>query len=353
MESTIIYPNKFALQVSLNDFCSRRFVDIFAQERGIFISNATQSDLGDYLSGLFFDRDDLSQIHHEALHVYKKNSLSGFWVSTNGDGINLLDELERSIGKIVEPKNSMTLGQIIKKDGLGDDYFIGSVGYLQRQPGRVEFLNEVERSFEFYIKEVEPNRWQILVDGHRAQDAQILEDWFPTFSVRNYQVVTIDQGELNNSETVAFFDQLSTEGMSEAWEFTQVKKITLRKSNTQDDEEETRNETDQSVLSGISQAILEGKDLRHNSFVKQCENGGYRFTAMTYEYSQKEHPYVIEIRAEFKGRPKLFEVATEKSTRRVGPEEKLEDFQFPEEQILQMLTTFYGKAKLIFDAIVT
>ncbi len=353
MERKVIYPDKFALQVSLCDFCSRQFVDIFAQDRGVFIANATQNELGEFLSGLFFDGDDLSEIHEAALHVYKKNSLSGFWASTDGDGITLLDELEASSGRVVEPKNQMTLGPIIQKNGLGDNTFSGSVGYFQRQPGRVEFLSEVQRNFDFYIKEVEQNRWQILVDGHRSQDAQILEDWFPNFSRRNYQVVTIDQGELSNTQTVMFFDELSRCGMTSDWNFSQVKRITLRKNSPQNNEEDEKDETDRSVLSGISQAILEGQDLRQNSFVKQCETGGYRFTAMTYEYNHVKQPYVVEIRAEFKGRPKLFEVAMEKSLRRTGREERLEDYQFPKDQVLQMLSAFYGQAKFIFDQIVT
>jgi len=353
MERIIVYPDKFALQVSLCDFCSRQFLDTFAQERGVFIANATQNEVGEFLSGLLFDADDLEEIHEAALHVYKKNSLSGFWASTDEIGKGLIDELEAASGRIVEQKNQMTLGPIIQKQNLGENVYSGSVGYFQRQPGRVEFLHEVQRNFDFYIKEVEQNKWQILVDGHRAQDAQILEDWFPNVSKSNYQVVTIDQDDLSNSQTVSFFDELSRCGMTNEWNFTQVKRITLRRNSLKNDEDDDRDETDHSILSGISQAILEGQDLRQNSFVKQCESGGYRFTAMTYEYHNTKHPYAVEIRAEFKGRPKLFEVAMEKSSKRVGREDKLEDFQFPKDQALQILSAFYGQAKFIFDQIIT
>lgn len=354
MERNIFYPDKYALQVSLSDdFCSRQFVDHFAQEKGIFIANATQNELGDFLSDLLYDGDDLSKIHDSALHVYKKNSLSGFWASTDKKGLSLLDELEAYNGQVVEPKNKMTMGPIIQKKALGENIYSGSVGYVQRQPGRVEFLSEVDRNFEFYIREVEQNHWQILVDGHRSQDAQILEDWFPNFSTRNYQVVTIDQDELSNGQTVGFFDELSRYGMTAEWSFTQVRKITLRKGSSQSDDEEEKHETDRSILSGISQAILEGQDLRHNPFVKDCENGGYRFTAMTYEFHHVKDPYVVEIRAEFKGRPKLFEVAMENSQQRTGLDDKLENYQYPKDQALKMLSTFYTQAKLIFDQIVT
>lgn len=349
----IIYPDIFALQISLSDFCSRHFVDIFAQERGIFIANATQKDLGEFLSGLFFDSSDLSEIHDAALHIYRKNSLSGFWASTEEAGVSLIDELEAHSGMVVEPKNKMTLGPIIQKNGLGEKFYIGSIGYYQRQPGRVEFLSEVKRNFDFYLREIEENRWEVLVDGNRSQDVQILEDWFPNFSKRNYQVVKIDQDYLLDNQTIVFFDELSKCGMTNEWLFTQVRKITLRRNSAQNDEVEEKEETDRSILSGISQAMLEGQDLRHNSFVKQCENGGYRFTAMTYEYHHNTHPFVIELRAEFKGRPKLFEVAMEKILKRTGKDEVLENYQFPKEQELQLLTDFYGQAKIIFDLLVS
>jgi hypothetical protein len=170
-----------------------------------------------------------------------------------------------------------------------------------------------------------------------------MEDWIKKIGGRDTELFVIDQSFLTSIQTVAFFDTLATRGMGKDWHFTKVKHLIFRKG---DDDEE---EAGKSELSGITQAILDGNDLRDNPFVKQSEESGYRFTAMTYEFEHKKEPHILQIRAEFKGRPKVFEVELKSSKKRVGKEENLEDCPLKDEEEMKICADFWTNAKKVFD----
>ncbi len=241
----INYPNRYELNLSLAEFCSRDFVDHFAQGKGIFIANATTKEISAFLSNIFYEYGDIEDIHSAALHISENRSLSGFWAEEIEKGIGLVNELEASVGNIVDERSQMRLGAIIEKKGLGEQIYCSHVGYTQKQPGRVEFLSEIPREFEFYIKQLDENKWEILVDGNRAQDTQTLADWFEGKARKNYRLVTIDQALFSKEiQTIQFFDELSKSGMQDDWRFSQVRRITLRKPpKNADDEEEIEEAT--------------------------------------------------------------------------------------------------------------
>lgn len=238
----------------------------------------------------------------------------------------------------------MKLGPVVahrEKDSMTHQ---GTIGYIQRKPGRVEFLQEDHRSFDYYIQEIQKGQWQVLVDCNKSNDSKVLEDLINKNTRREIRMVVLDQDSLSSKQTIRFFDELATRGMSSEWRFTEVKQLVFRKAK-QDVEEEV----EESQLSGITQAILEGNDLRENPFVKQSEESGYRFTAMTYEYENKTKPFVIQVHAEFKGRPKVFEVSLKSYKAREGIKELLEPFSISMDEDRRIRSDFWSIAKEIYD----
>lgn len=347
------YPNQYEIQQALS-FCDRSFIDNFAQSQGIFITYVAKEGLIDVLSKLFFEHGDLEEIRNGAFQIHTKSTLAGFMISSEIDkeNFNLVDVFDSRRGGVVDVKTKMKLGPIVNISGAEPETHRGTVEYIQWKPGRVEFLQEDARSFNYYVQKAESeNQWKILVDCTRSTDAKIMENWMESIS-RDIKVGKIDQDSLTSSQTIHFFDELAVRGVVEEWNFTQVKRLVLRRAVPSSEAEEEKEETRPSVLSGITQAILEGNSLRNNPFVKQCEEGGYRFTAMTYEYEGRNDPNILEIRAEFKGRPKVFEVALENFKQRVGIEEVLRPARLPNERKVKMLSQFWAKAKVIFDELI-
>lgn len=343
------YPSRYEIQQTLEEFCKRWFLDEFAQSRGVFITNVTQENLAEFLSSLFFDNEDLEQIRKAALQIHTQNTLSGFQVTSPEEGLDLVSLLDQERGTIVDAKSQMKLKNIIEKQENNKTVYHGTIEYQQIKPGRVQFLQGSERSFDFYIHKVSEGNWQILVDCSRSNDSRLMENWIRKQAPRETELRIINQDKLTTSQTIQFFDELGKRGEGSDWTFTQVKRIVLRKETNSGEEDEERVETETSVLSGITQAILEGNELRNNPFVKQSEEGGYRFTAMTYQYEHKRQPFTKKIRAEFKKKPKVFEVALENYSRRTGLEERLEGEKLTSSERIQLLSQFWQQAKTLFE----
>jgi hypothetical protein len=353
MEKDYNYPSRYELEQALSEFCKRSYVDEFAQSKGIFITNATQEDLGQLLATLLFEHGDLEQVRNAALEVNTKSTLAGFLVLSADEDFDLPGVMEELRGDVVDRKTQMTLGPIFMEQKGNFPSYRGSVEYTQRKPGRMQFLQGTQRSFDYYINPFSEGRWQVLVDCSRSNDARMMEEWVKRQSPRDVRLDVIDQDSLTSVQTIHFFDELAKRGASSEWNFSQVRRIVLRRETAlSPSEDEERVETEPTVLSGITQAILEGNALRNNPFVKQCEEGGYRFTAMTYQYESRAHAFVMEIRAEFKKKPKVFEVALEGHRRRRGLEEELVYEGLPAQQKIEILSKFWGRAKEVFDDLI-
>ena len=101
----------------------------------------------------------------------------------------------------------------------------------------------------------------------------------------------------------------------------------------------------------LRQAILDGKNLREDAFVKQFESAGCIFTAMTFEFHHKTEPEVIHIRAEFKGNPKIFEVSIVNTYEIKGPEAKPEISVISKNKNFELRSLFWNNAKKIFSEV--
>lgn len=345
----IKYPARYDLQQAFKEFCQYKWLEKFAQEQGILLSNATHDGLADFLSGLFFEHAQLERIRNSALQTASTNSVYGFRVATDDSNFSLPDMIDNYREKVVDQHNQMKVKALVYYVIENSKLFHGTIEYLQQKPGRIQFLQGTERAFDYYIRLIADDEWEIMVDCGRSIDGRLIEEWVSKKLPRDSYVMKIEQDRLTTSQTIRFFDELGSEGAGMGWRLSQVKRIVLRRDNGSSDVEEEHVETSESVLSGITQAILEGSELRNNPFVKQCEEGGYRFMAMTYEYESKEQPFVKEIRAEFKQRPKVFEISLPNYYRRSGINGSLEKQGLSSEHRVQILSVFWGKAKGVFD----
>lgn len=140
-----------------------------------------------------------------------------------------------------------------------------------------------------------------------------------------------------------------------------MSRLTLKKSKDKVEDEDEEEGTDSPTseeeikeapkeqLSGISQAILEGKNLRENPFVHLAEQGGYIFSSMTYLFVRNKDNSHITLRAEFKGNPKIFEVSLEGYTTSSTAPGEDSITSLTEEQNYQFRTTFWNSAKKIYN----
>ncbi len=178
---------------------------------------------------------------------------------------------------------------------------------------------------------------------------------------RNIFLDDIKLEKLSVKNTIDFFDRLVKEGLEDPWHINDILRITLRKSkekqteedHDKDDKNDKNKEDDekevaQEHLTGISQAILEGKNLRENQFVHLAEKSGYFFSSMTYQFVNNTENSIINLRAEFKGSPKIFEVSLEHYSN--ISEESVTTI--PDELNYSFRAMFWNSAKRIYEELV-
>lgn len=296
------YPARYDIEQTLGQFAKREFVEDFAKSRGIFITKATRVQLADKLSRFFYDNDDIEEIRDVAYKTSRTQTLSGFSVKLE-DGAGLVESIRTALINN-EFDEHISVGPLVKSNNTENEEFICEVSYISKKPGRIEFLQEESRSFSLVVRKTNDKEFQVLTVGNKATDDSICKRIVKKSISRRGKIVSLDVDELTTRQTICFFDELANDGIQNEWNLLEVCQLVLKKGDD-DDDDELEMASSQELI-GINQAVLDGDNLRNNSFVKQTETNGYRFISMTYRFAHTVKPCIIDIKAEFKMRPKVF-----------------------------------------------
>lgn len=353
MAKRIIYPTEYELEEVMSEIVDSNFLKGFSNARGIFMLNASQKDLAKELSYLYYEDKDLESIREKAYHKINNHTLSGFVIESTDENFSLVD-LYSSIRKEAKFPKGYVLNSLTKaKD---KEIYKGNIEYIKTKAARIQFLQDEIGSFNFYFINKD-GKWQVEVDCSKSTDSKELFSILEKNLRKDLEdTQVLDENYLSTEQSILFFDELRTKGLPNEWNLVDIKSITLRKGKDDDDNSEDSEEISDEHLAGIRQAILEGKNLRNNRFVIESEKSGYRFTSMIYEFSNSKTPNYIKIKAEFKGRPKVFEVGIisyegvygstlDALVRQPEDLKEIENFQ--------IRSIFWNNAKIIFDSLYT
>ena len=251
---------------------------------------------------------------------------------------------------------------------IGVNKYGGRIEYRKRRPGRNAFLKYEEREIAFRMEALSQKTWQVEIDGENSADGKVIQQMFTSaVKGKDIRMEEILFDGLTDENKRNLFDRLVKEGLGNEWKIEDVLRLTLKKPKSQldeiseDGENEELTETEkntekedikeatQEQLTGIAQAILEGKNLRENKFVHMAEEGGYVFSSMTYLFERSKDNCHLKIRAEFKGNPKIFEVSLEGFSH--TPNDAEEDIvtELNEEQNYDYRSQFWNAAKRIYN----
>lgn len=350
----ITYPSARDLKTILSENVRKSDLLSFLRTKGIFFFNITPDELAGKVSEMILDINDLQKLRALAYKNTNKQILNGF--SLISDGVFDLSNIYETIRKQGD-FDGYKLNSIVKKKTSSGDIYEASLTYTKKMPGRIEFIRCEERDVSFVMKHLDEKHWQVEVDGGKSSDGKTIYTMLEKMiKGRNISISMLRIDYLTRAETIDFFDQLAQEGLGENWEIEDIKRITLKQNagNT-DDSSENEKEATPEQLSGITQAILEGKNLRENNFVKQAEESGYAFTSMTYIFFNPKETKKVELRAEFKGNPKMFEVCLETylepSVDSNGEyEESLSHLS--DNDNINIRSTFWNSAKKIYNTLI-
>ncbi len=357
--------NKYPLSSELRDVIQENVKQSqlleFLRSKGIYYFNASHEDAAVLTSRLLFDASSLETIRQYAYRTATKSLLSGFTLVSNS-----FFELN-SIYETIQEK------EVLKKEGyhlkslskIGDKKFEGKIVYEKRRPGRSSFLKYESRDIFFKMEALSDKHWQVEIDGENSNDGKVIQTMFGTaVKGKDIQIEEILFDNLSDNNKSSLFDRLAKEGLGTEWGIEDVLRLTLKKPKNQPEEEteedstttdkdqenvEEVKEASKEQLSGIAQAILEGKNLRENKFVNLAEEGGYVFSSMTYLFERKKDNCHLKLRAEFKGNPKIFEVSLEGFSQTATEAEEDAVTQLSEKQNYEIRSAFWNSAKKIYN----
>lgn len=307
------YPTYYELSEILSNISSRKFLDSLAQSKGFFFTCFNKDSLGKELAKYSYTYEELEKIRNEAYSISNSNIHSGFIIKDeNSNEFNLLGYYNAIKSGNGQGLTDYIFSSLSKENE--EELYHGSIQYTKRKIGRIEFIQNEKHEFEFSFFRKSDSEWQVETEGNRSDNLKVLKrilfDNTPKGIIQDEIIID----NLTPLRTIEFLDRLAKEGLNKNWLFTDVKSICVKNSN--DDSEIVDNSEESESFSDleknkmdIAQAILQGKNLRENSFVKECENNHYFFSSMTYEFESNITSSVIQVKAEFKGRPKVFEIS--------------------------------------------
>lgn len=311
----VSYPNPQDLEFILADSVRKTDLMSFLRKRGLFFFNISSADLAKQVAAVLWDAEALESFRAMAYRNSNKKILSGFSIYSNrAFDLSAIYNSIRENGTLSTAGYKLNAISKITKES--ECYYEGTISYEKKSVGRIGFIRTEERDACFVMKQVSDKEWQVEVDGGKSNDGKAVHSMLEKMAKnRDLTISSLRIDYLTKSSTITFFDLLAQKGLSEEWQIEDIGRITLKKDagtkSESTDENSDETEVGREELSGITQAILEGMNLREHNFVKQAEEAGYAFTSMTYVFYNSDQNVKVKLRAEFKGNPKIFEVAVE------------------------------------------
>lgn len=314
----------------------------FAASRGILVAGRGKEVMAGSLSRLLLDHYSYLDLRYYAQGGVGKTSVSGFnirdWSNpskTTGDIykdiMKFREELASQKRKATHKNSAITINPL----QIVDDSIETSYTYYRVVPGKIELLSYYKETVEFIIAPIADRRWRVLCLPKYNQDVETLQKLFGKIDKEAYEVYTISLDKFPIPQRIAFFDSLleyySHPRPEVEWRLRQVRGIVVKQADKKkpaaapeedifdidsdtslseliESEDTSDKKVKVSDLKSITRAALEGENLRHNSFVQECEKAGFFFSSMTLELENKNTPEVIQVQVRFKEIPKMFEV---------------------------------------------
>lgn len=342
----------------------------FTQSLGIFCFGMGKKDMADFISNLLLDHQSYLSLRNIAIGAEGKTSISGFNLrhklfETDKDVLyNDLVQLRSSINQQRDQllKDGAPIPKLDMPKILNDKTLEVHFEYQRAIPGRVELIQKVESEVDFVLNKIGSTQWQVVCYPRANQDVKTIQTLFKQMAKRSYEVYTISLEPFSQQKRILFFDTLlQIYSKDKEWIFEEVTAITIRRPTKdhsaeillQDEDfdgdkiiEDDIESVDRKYVESITQAILQGSNLRTNRFVKDCESEGFYFLAMTLKLANSSTAEVIEIMIRFKLSPQMFEVILMNMLERDDMGERPTVFKEPRQQ--QILQDFWNTAHLVW-----
>lgn len=320
----------------------------FFKSNGVFFASGSKEDVAKYGSKIIFGFDDFTEIKSITSTKQKYDRISGFSIETGKSLEEIRDVF--NIGEVLKKKNNLKI-KFITTNENSDNLKI-SYSFERKVPGKMSLISTEEREGYFWVESTGDEGIQIAHFNHNKNDdyIEIKEIINKSFSnaEEDINIISFNLTRFSLTERIEFIDAVLKYDYDD-WTLEEV--ITLRVKageNMSEGSEEIIDEDDREFLKGINDAILQGHDLRHNSFVVKCESAGYYFPSVTMKMSHKTEPYIANLEVQFKFRPDMPEISIKDSY--IVEDEEPKKYKFRTEFQKAMLNSFFHDLIAIYNS---
>jgi hypothetical protein len=367
------FPTSFDVEETIT-YRTTTYQDIrmFLQGQGILSVGMSKQYIADFAGSILFEHQDYLVLRRIAQGGSTAANISGFTLQATRIPIEidrLKDDLVSLRDTLIQQEQQLTEKGVPTKTlgmpQIKNEFITLRFEYQRLIPGRVELMQRVDTQVDITLEPITSTQWRVVCFPQANQDVKRVEQLFAKLRDGAYQPFTISLESFSQRQRIEFFDDLLEHYKShKEWRFQQVTGITVKQVTPEERDRFTVEEEDlesydtddgdfeeasQNDLLSINQAILQGRHLRTNSFVKKCENQGFYFPSMTLLLENQKTPELIEVTIRFKLSPKMFEVVLTSMGEKTEMGETVASFTSERQQ--EILKEFWNASHVIWQRI--
>lgn len=274
------------------------------RKQGIILTATNAKALARDVYTIFLGGQEITDITQMIINEgnYEKSTLINAKVRNIHDNIDILNFFA---DKLNTYRSTHHQGYVIEQPIKSGSELIVNMTYQRKLPGKNKLIQVETRYIHITIRK--RNKSEVAIDIRQpssfdTQKALSLLKEITDSPEEESEVYLahINLDLLTDKNKVKFYDELSSYKFTN-WRLKTIVGITVKKSAILDDDIDEENfkddESDSGTMTGISQAVLNGRGLRSNEFVQNSIQHGYYISSMNYRYicNQEAGEFIISI----------------------------------------------------------
>ncbi|MBS5915023.1 hypothetical protein P4H94_19015 [Paenibacillus macerans] len=272
------YPTRFHVRKVIEQFMSSRDSLAFFKEQGILIQANRRKDVAKIAADHYFSRSSFLKLKEmiETEHNYKKTAR---FELPKEQIVDLKDALLEINGISFKDEENTTVSVV---ESSQDDWkFI--IDYTEYKPGLIDLLDQTARRVEVkvnYHQDTCSLDFDTNVSSDHKKFKQVID-----YLVNANKDVRLDFSEislktLSCEKRIQLFNEFFQYD-HHPWEFVEIKKLKVKRDDdgdkSRDSSEPNERIIEDDQLQGINSALIDGKNLIENKFVKGTLDNGFVF----------------------------------------------------------------------------
>ncbi|HDR8434266.1 TPA: hypothetical protein QC285_004070 [Bacillus cereus] len=292
------YPKKYSIRKVMQEHLSTKDTKDFLKIRGILAICNKKEDLSKIGGDYYFSQKDYTDLKSR-MDVEQNYKKSGRILFPKEHLDSLQSSLELFGNSYINREDNTKLRVLKNADGTTNVLLT----YDEYKPSMIDLLDTTTREVEIKLNTHGANcsldfNIQAVSDYKKVKELiKYIADNDEDIQFE-FQEISLDK--LNKSSRIELFERFF-KTLIKPWKLVEIKKLKVKRN-----EKERKIDADQ--LEGINSAVLDGFNLKENSFVKSTLDKGFYFSMASMRLNETTSRNFIDLVIDFKTKPEMCEV---------------------------------------------